>query len=112
MAFEAKRLPDAPDRRNISGLRIVVFIMSAVQAVLPLGLIVFIARHANPMGDGMEWVGVVPALFLAALSGAPGLIASVSNRWLIAGLLWAIAGALLNYAFYAEVWSELSHLVK
>jgi hypothetical protein len=109
MAFGANRLPDAPDRRNTSGPRIVVFILSAAQALLPLWLIVFIARHANPMGDGMEWVGMVPALLLAGLSATPGLILSISNRWLIGGLLWAIAGVLLNYAFYAEVVSELSH---
>jgi hypothetical protein len=106
MAFEPKKAPG----QDMRGLRVVVFIASAVQALLPLGLIVFIARHANPMGDGMEWVGVVPALFIAALTAAPGLIASINNRWLIGGLLWAIAGALLNYVFYAEVWSELGHL--
>jgi hypothetical protein len=103
----ANRALDALNSRNISGLRAAVFVASAVQALLPLGLIVFIARHANPMGDGMEWV---PALFIAALTAAPGLIASIANRWLLAGLLWAIAGALLNLAFYAEIVSEIGHL--
>jgi hypothetical protein len=106
----ANRALDALNSRNISGLRAAVFVASAVQALLPLGLIVFIARHANPMGDGMEWVGMVPALFIAALTAAPGLIASIANRWLLAGLLWAIAGALLNLAFYAEIVSEIGHL--
>jgi hypothetical protein len=58
----------------------------------------------------MEWVGMVPALFVAGLSAAPGLILSSINRLLILGALWAVAGVLLNYAFYTEVVSELSHL--
>jgi len=110
MALALKKAFDVLKARDVTGLRAAVFIVSAVQALLPLGLIVFIARHANPMGDGMEWVGVMPALFIAALTAGPGLIASVNNRWLIAGLLWAIAGALLNFAFYTEIVRELGHL--
>jgi hypothetical protein len=109
MSLELKKTFGFLDGRHIPGLRLALFIVSAAQALLPFGLAVFIARHANPMGDGLEWVGMVPALFLAGLSAAPGLILSSLNRLLVPGALWAIAGALLNYAFYAEVVSELSH---
>jgi hypothetical protein len=109
MSFELKKIFGFLDGRNIPGLRIAVFIVSAAQALLPLGLIVYIARHANPMGDGMEWVAVVPALFLAGLSAAPALILSVINRLLILGALWVIAGTLVNLAFYTEIANEFSH---
>ena len=109
MALELRKAFGVLDGRNISGLRAGIFIASAVQALLPAGLIFYIARNANPMGDGMEWVAMVPALFLAGLSAAPGLILSAINRLLIPGALWAVAGAILNLAFYTEVASELAH---
>jgi len=109
MSFDLKKPFGLLDGRNIPGLRPAPFIVSAAQALLPLGLIVLIARHANPMGDGMEWVAMVPALFLAGLSAAPALLLSVSNRLLVPGALWAIAGAAVNFAFYTEIAREFSH---
>ena len=112
MSFDLKKARDVREEKNISALRVAVFIVAGVQALLPLGLIVFIARHADPRGDGMEWVGVFPALILAALFAIPPLIWSVHNRRLTLGLLVAIAGALVNLIFYMEVASELGHLVQ
>jgi hypothetical protein len=109
MSFDLKQLSGRLDGRNIRGLRLGVFIVSAAQALLPVGLIVYIARHANPMGDGMEWVALVPALLLAGLFAAPALLASVINRLLVPGALWAVAGAVLSLAFYAEIAREFSH---
>ena len=109
MSFELKKLFGLLDGRDIPGLRLAVFVVSAAQALLPFGLIVYIARNANPMGDGMEWVAVIPALFLAGLSAAPALLLSIINRLLVPGALWAIAGAVVNLAFYTEITREFSH---
>ncbi len=109
MALELKKVFAVLDGRNIAGLRLAVLIGSAAQALLPVGLMVYIARNANPMGDGMEWVAMVPALFLAGLFAAPALLLSVINRLLIPGALWALAGAMLSLAFYIEIAREFSH---
>ena len=109
MALELRKVFVVLDGRNISGLRLAVFIVSAAQALLPVGLMVYIARNANPMGDGMEWVAMVPAVFIAGLFAAPALLSSVFNRLLIPGALWAIAGAVVSLAFYTEIAREFSH---
>ena len=90
-------------------LRTAIKLCIAAQALVYIFLYYNIWKHTHPMGDGMEWVAVVPALFLAGLSAAPGLLLSVINRLLIPGALWAVAGAILNLAFYTEVASELAH---
>lgn len=107
MAFELKKALDLLEGRTIQGLRAGLFVVSALQGLLPLGLIVYIARHANPKGDGMEWVAVVPALFIAGFFAAPGVILSIINRLLVFGALLAIAGVLVNFAFYTEIAREL-----
>ena len=60
------------------------------------------------MGDGMEWVAVVPALFIAGFFAVPGLILSTINRLLIVGSLLSITGALVSLAFYLEIAREFS----
>jgi uncharacterized membrane protein len=108
MALALQKVFDILEGRWIPGLRAAVFVVAAAQALLPLGLIVYIARNANPKGDGMEWVAVAPALFIAGFFAAPALILSRMNRLLIVAALLAIAGALVSYAFYAEITRELS----
>ncbi len=108
MALTLEKLFEGLNGQNIPGLRAGVFVVAAVQALLPVGLIVYIARNANPMGDGMEWVAVVPAQFIAGFFAAPGLILSSINRLLIVGALLSIAGALVSLAFYLEIASEFS----
>ncbi len=108
MSFNLEKVFKALDGRQVLGLRAGVFIVAAAQALLPIGLIIYIVRHANPMGDGMEWVVVVPALFIAAIFVAPALILSAINRLLIIGALVAGVGVLVSLAFYLEIASEFS----
>jgi hypothetical protein len=108
MAFDLDKVFKALDGQHVRGLRAAVFVVAAVQALLPVGLIIYIARNANPMGDGMEWVAVVPALLIAAIFVAPALILSAINRLLIVGTLFAGVGILVNLAFYLEIASEFS----
>jgi hypothetical protein len=108
MALALQKVFGALDGRNIPGLRATTFVAAALQALLPAGLIATIAHNANPLGDGMEWVAVVPAIFIACLFAAPALILSAINRLLVVGVLIAIAGALVNLAFYLEIAREFS----
>jgi hypothetical protein len=59
------------------------------------------------MGDGMEWVALVPATGILGLFVAPALIIGAINRLLILGALFAITGAVLNVLFFIEIAREL-----
>jgi hypothetical protein len=108
MTFELKKVFDFLDGRTIPGLRSGLLVVSVLQALLPLGLIFYIARHANPKGDGMEWVAMIPALFIAGFFAMPALILGAIKRLLIVGALLAIAGALVSFGFYTEIAREFS----
>jgi hypothetical protein len=92
---------------QFAGLRRAILITGAAQVALWCYLWAFIARHANPMGDGMEWVALVPATGILGLFVAPALIIGAINRLLILGALFAIAGAVLNVLFFIEITREL-----
>jgi hypothetical protein len=108
MALDLQKVLHVLDGRRVPGLRAGVFIAAAAQALLPVGLIVYIARHANPIGDGMEWVAVVPALLIVAIFVAPALILAMINRLLVVGAFFAGVGILVNLAFYVEIAREFS----
>jgi hypothetical protein len=108
MALDLQKALNILDGRHVRGLRSGVFIVAAAQALLPVGLIIYIARNANPLGDGMEWVAVVSALFIALFFVAPALILSAINRLLVFGALLAGAGVPVNLAFYVEIVREFS----
>jgi hypothetical protein len=108
MPFDLGKVFNALDGQHVRGLRAAVFIVAATQALLPAGLMIYIASNANPMGDGMEWVAIVPALLIAAIFVAPALILSAINRLLIVGATFAGIGILVNLVFYLEIASEFS----
>ena len=80
-------MPDdaEPATARASALRIVVLLLTTAQMVFVVALTVFIIRHMNPLGDGMEFVAVsaailllevpftIPAFILAARGKAPGV---------------------------------------
>ena len=39
----------------------------AIQVLLWFGVFFYTAEHTNPKGDGMEWVGIMPASFVLAI---------------------------------------------
>lgn len=67
-----------------------------------------IAVNANPMGDGMEFVAIVPfgLVFLALV--APSLMLGVTGRMLPLGAALAVIGLGLNVLLFLDIASELT----
>jgi hypothetical protein len=63
----------------------------------------------NPLGDGFEWVAVVPfgIVFLAFI--APSLWLAVVGRMLPLGVALAVAGLILNGLLFIEIAGELTN---
>ena len=71
-------LPGADSRTRLWSGAIILAV--AVQALIYLYLYVYIFQRSNPMGDGMEWVAVMPATFVLAAGAGPALALRSSRR--------------------------------
>lgn len=88
-------------------LRVMLYAAVAAQVLIYLYLYVYIAQHANPKGDGMEWVAVMPASFVLGIGIVPALLLRNTERWLPIAVLAACAGIVLNIAFFFEILREM-----
>jgi hypothetical protein len=92
-----------------SALRLALLTLTVAQMLFIVALTVFIIRHMNPQGDGMEFVAVSAAIMLLEIPFTiPAFILAVRGKalWVSAGL----AGfATLAYAlFWMQVTAELT----
>ena len=87
-------------------LRVAIYIAVALQVLIWLGLFVYIARHANPKGDGMEWVALMPESVILGI--APPLAFSREGRMQPVGLIIAGIGIILNIALFFEISREFA----
>src|SRR5262245_54319768 len=92
-----------------SVLRGALLILTVAQMLFIVVLTVFIIRHMNPQGDGMEFVAVSAAIMLLEIPFTiPAFILAVRGKalWVAAGL----AGfATLAYAlFWIQVTTEMT----
>ena len=108
MPADFRTIFHAIDGRDIKHLRAAVLIAGAVQTLLPIGLFVYLSYDTNPMGDGMEWVAIVPAVFYFLIFVLPALFLGAINRLLTIAALFAGAGAAVNLVFYTEIVREFS----
>ena len=94
----------AGDRR----LRLSVLFACGVEAAFIVFLAVFILKHADPLGDGMEMVLVGFAFMLIFLPFTlPALILARSGRWLVLAAALAALGAFAYFGLWLEVLSEM-----
>jgi hypothetical protein len=68
----------------------------------------FIAVNANPMGDGFEFVAIVPFGLVFLALAAPSLSLGVRGRRLLLGAALAIAGLIVNVLLFIEIASEMT----
>ncbi len=108
MSTAGPSVPESAPRRT-QILRGLTYVAAAAQALAFINLIVFIARHSNPLGDGMEWVAVVPGLVVLGVGTLPALVLSAKAKLLPLALCLALAGIALNVAFFFEIVSEMRH---
>jgi hypothetical protein len=100
---------DGSEERRTKRLRLAADIGIAAQTLIYLFLYVYINRHANPMGDGMEWVAVVPGTFIFAVGIIPTLALRLNRRLLTAAVLVAFVGVAIDAAFLLEIVREMKH---
>jgi hypothetical protein len=101
MPFDIDGTIRAVNGRLFRGLRPAILIAGGAQIALWCYLWIFIGQHANPKGDGLEWVALVPATGILGLFVAPAIIIGLINRLLIVGALLAAIGLTLNIALFA-----------
>jgi hypothetical protein len=77
------------------------------QIAIWLGLVFCIASHANPRGDGLEWVAVAPATVLLVAGIAIPLIFRVLGRLLLAGMIIGGVGVALGAVYCLSIVNEL-----
>jgi Flp pilus assembly protein TadB len=87
-------------------LRAAIHACIAVQVLIYLYLFVYIGEHANPKGDGMEWVAIVPGGAALAVGALPAWVLRERERWLPVALITACVGILLNLAYLYEIARE------
>jgi hypothetical protein len=99
--------PEVPSPNRF--LRIGLVVLTAAQMMFIVFLTVFIIRHMNPKGDGMEFVAVSAAIMLLEIPFTiPAFILAVKGRAL--GVAACLAGfATFAYViFWVQVYAEIT----
>jgi hypothetical protein len=89
-------------------LRVSVLIVAGAQVVFWLYTFRLISVNANPQGDGMEWVAIVPFGLVFLLLSGPALLLAVGGRLILLAAILALLGLLCDGAVYFEIASELT----
>jgi hypothetical protein len=89
-------------------LRLSVLLACGIEAAFIVFLAVFLFRHADPHGDGMEMAGVGFAFMLIFLPFTlPAFILARHGRWLVVAAGVAALAAVAYFALWLEMVSEL-----
>ena len=79
-----------------------------VETAFVIFLAVFLLKHANPMGDGMEMVGVsIAFIFIFLPFTLPALILAKERRHLMVAAFLAGLAAVLYFLLWLEALAEL-----
>ena len=94
-----------PQREHV---RLAAMGMAAAEIVFWLYAFSYISRHANPLGDGLEWAAMVPLTFIALCLAFPALVLSPFRRaaWISAGL--AVTAALADIVIWTQILGEFA----
>jgi hypothetical protein len=95
---------------RIAGVtRCITIALACAQTAYWLYTFRLIAVNANPMGDGMEFVAIVPFGFIFLALVVPSLMLALRSRMLPFAATLAVAGLILNVLLFNEIASELTH---
>ena len=94
-----------PQREHV---RLVAMAAAIADIVFWLYAFFYISRHANPLGDGMEWAAMVPLTIITLCLAFPALVLSpfVRAAWIAAGL--ALAAAIADIVVWTQILGELA----
>jgi hypothetical protein len=89
-------------------VRLAAMAVAAAEIVFWLYAFFYISRHANPLGDGLEWAAMVPLTLIALGLAFPALVLSPYRRaaWVAAGL--AIAAAAADIIVWTQILGEFA----
>lgn len=108
-AFRERSAHAAERRAGNYVPRLLLLLLTAAQMLFIVFLTVFIARHMNPRGDGMEFVAVSAAILLLEIPFTiPAFILAVRGKAL--GVAACLAGfASFAYViFWIQVYAEMT----
>ncbi len=89
-------------------LRLSVLFAAWVEIGFLVFLTVFLWRHADPMGDGMEMVGASAAfMFIFLPFTLPALLLARNGRLLVLAAALAAIGAVASFALWLELLDEM-----
>jgi lysylphosphatidylglycerol synthetase-like protein (DUF2156 family) len=94
-----------PQREHV---RLAAMGMAAAEIVFWLYAFSYISRHANPLGDGLEWAAMGPLTIVALCVAFPALVLSPFRRaaWISAGL--AVTAALADIVIWTPILGEFA----
>jgi hypothetical protein len=104
--MESEHLGGAAGRRKI--LRRLTIVLAGAQTAYWIYTFRLIGVNANPMGDGMEFVAIVPFGLIFFLLVAPALLLGWKNQFLAFGAALAVVALILNVLLFLEISSELT----
>ena len=89
-------------------LRVAALVGAAAEVVFWLYAFFYISRHANPLGQGLEWTAMAPLTIVALCLAFPALVLSPFRRaaWISAGLV--LAAAIADAVIWTQILSELA----
>ncbi len=94
-------------------LSLAVLAAATAETLFWLYTFTYIASHANPRGDGMEWLAAVPMTIIFLAGTVPALILGVVGRWFawatIAAAVFAVIAAAADVIVWTEILGEFAH---
>jgi hypothetical protein len=90
-------------------LRTSVLFAVAVHSLYIVFLTVFVFKHADPMGDGMEMVVIsATIMFIYLPFSLPAFLLAKTRRWLVFAAILAAVASVLYFLFWLEILDEMS----
>jgi hypothetical protein len=90
-----------------------VLAVAAAETLFWIYTFYFIDRHANPLGDGLEWMAEVPMTLIVLIGVLPAVILGLVGfrfRWAaIAAALFAAGAAIADVVIWTEILGEFAH---
>jgi hypothetical protein len=89
-------------------VRMAALVAAAAEIVFWLYAFFYISRHANAVGDGLEWAAMVPLTIVALCLAFPALVLSPFRRaaWISAGLVFA--AAIADIVIWTQILNEFT----
>jgi hypothetical protein len=100
--------PPAPIVPHRSPARIVVLAAAIAQALFLLYTWWYVPAHANPKGDGMELVALVPLTIIFLVFVLPALTMGIGGRGLRVAVVLLLIGGIANFLLWTEILSEFA----